>query len=81
PFTAAELAARYGLGVAVVQRPLTELVAARRVIEGRFVPDGEGAGVDGVPQFCDAEVLRRIRQRSLARLRQDVEPVPERAYA
>lgn len=81
PFTAAEVAARYGLGVAVVQRPLTELVAARRVIEGRFVPDAEDAGVDGVPQFCEAEVLRRIRQRSLARLRQDVEPVSERAYA
>ncbi|TWS26413.1 ATP-dependent helicase [Tsukamurella sputi] len=81
PFTAAEVAARYGLGVAVVQRPLTELVAARRVIEGRFVPDGDDTGVDGVPQFCEAEVLRRIRQRSLARLRQDVEPVSERAYA
>ncbi|TWS19273.1 ATP-dependent helicase [Tsukamurella asaccharolytica] len=81
PFTAADVAARYGLGVAVVQRPLTESVSARRVIEGRFVPDGADAGVDGVPQFCDAEVLRRIRQRSLARLRQDVDPVPGRAYA
>ncbi|MET9326335.1 ATP-dependent helicase [Tsukamurella sp. NPDC003166] len=85
PFTAREVARRYGLGVAVVQRALTELVGARRIIEGRFVPESDGAdGVadsDGVPQFCDAEVLRRIRQRSLARLRQDVEPVPERAYA
>ncbi|BDH58751.1 hypothetical protein MTP03_36900 [Tsukamurella sp. PLM1] len=76
PFPAAEVAGRYGLGVAVVQRALTDLVAARRVVEGRFVPADDEA-----PQFCDAEVLRRIRQRSLARLRQDVEPVPERAYA
>ncbi|MDD9205312.1 DEAD/DEAH box helicase, partial [Georgenia sp. 10Sc9-8] len=29
-------------------------------------------------ELCDAEVLRRVRQRSLARLRQDVEPVPAR---
>ncbi|WP_019202540.1 ATP-dependent helicase [Tsukamurella sp. 1534] len=76
PFTAGEVARRHGLGVAVVQRALTDLLAARRVIEGRFVPAD-----DDLPQFCDAEVLRRIRQRSLARLRQDVEPVSERAYA
>ncbi|GAA1096962.1 ATP-dependent helicase [Tsukamurella spumae] len=82
PFTAGEVARRYGLGVAVVQRALTELVGARRVIEGRFVPESDGAAdTDGVPQFCDADVLRRIRRRSLARLRQDVEPVPELAYA
>ncbi|GAB3129034.1 ATP-dependent helicase [Tsukamurella serpentis] len=79
PFTAVEVATRYGLGVAVVARALTEMVGARRVIEGRFVPDDDDG--DGAAQFCDADVLRRIRQRSLARLRQDVEPVPERAYA
>ena len=32
------------------------------------------------PEFCDADVLRTLRQRSLARLRRDVEPVGRDAY-
>ncbi|CAM3913893.1 ATP-dependent helicase [Tsukamurella strandjordii] len=80
PFTAAQVAQRYGLGVAVVHRTLTDLVRARRVVEGRFITIDDPDAADA-PQFCDAEVLRRIRQRSLARLRHDVEPVPERAYS
>ncbi|CAM5374998.1 DEAD/H associated domain protein OS=Tsukamurella paurometabola (strain ATCC 8368 / DSM / CCUG 35730 / CIP 100753 / JCM 10117 / KCTC 9821 / NBRC 16120 /NCIMB 702349 / NCTC 13040) OX=521096 GN=Tpau_1014 PE=4 SV=1 [Tsukamurella paurometabola] len=80
PFTAIQVARRYGLGVAVVHRALADLVSGRRVVEGRFIALDETEAGDS-PQFCDAEVLRRIRQRSLARLRHDVEPVPERAYA
>jgi len=75
PFAAAEAAHRLGLGVAVVTDTLRRLVADRRVVEGEFRPDRQGA------EWCDAEVLRRIRTRSLAALRQEVEPVSSDALA
>jgi ATP-dependent Lhr-like helicase len=65
PFTAAAVAARYGLGAAVVTMALRRL--APRVTEGDF-DLGNG--------WCDAEVLRLLRRRGLARLRKEVEPVP-----
>ncbi len=63
PFAAQEAASRLGLGIAVVQDTLRRLVADRRVVEGEFRPDRQGA------EWCDAEVLRRIRTKSLAALR------------
>jgi ATP-dependent Lhr-like helicase len=69
PFTSKDVAARLGLGVAVVEAALARLVAAGRVVDGEFRPGGRGR------EWCDAEVLRTVRQRSLARLRQEVEPV------
>ncbi|MDP3890334.1 ATP-dependent helicase, partial [Nocardioides sp.] len=69
PFTAGEVAARLGLGVAVVRQTLTRLASSGRVLEGEFRPAGAGN------EWCDAEVLRRLRRRSLARLRKEVEPV------
>lgn len=69
PFSAHEAAARLGLGIAVVQDTLRRLVADRRVVEGEFRPDRQGA------EWCDSEVLRRIRTKSLAALRHEVEPV------
>jgi ATP-dependent Lhr-like helicase len=39
------------------------------VLEGEFRPAGTGS------EWCDAEVLRRLRRRSLAALRKEVEPV------
>ncbi|MGO4257870.1 ATP-dependent helicase [Marmoricola sp. RAF53] len=69
PFTAAEVATRLGLGVAVVQLTLTRLAAQGRVLDGEFRPAGAGT------EWCDAEVLRKLRRRSLARLRHEVEPV------
>ncbi|MET3635865.1 ATP-dependent helicase [Curtobacterium oceanosedimentum] len=69
PFSAQEAATRLGLGIAVVQDTLRRLVADRRVVEGEFRPDRQGA------EWCDAEVLRRIRTKSLAALRHEVEPV------
>ncbi|MEA3551703.1 DEAD/DEAH box helicase [Pseudarthrobacter sp. C1] len=119
PFTAAEAAARLGLGVAVVSTALKRLAADGRVVEGEFRPHaaqpqatregrvgGEAAPADGVepggvepgPQpagdgpsphlplhaavseWCDAEVLRKLRRRSLAALRAEVEPVDAAAY-
>ncbi len=69
PFTAAEAAARYGLGIAVVTDALRRLAADRRVIDGEFRPGAAGT------EWVDAEVLRRLRARSLAVLRKEIEPV------
>ncbi|MEV6207700.1 ATP-dependent helicase [Kitasatospora sp. NPDC051914] len=78
PFTAAEAATRFGLGTAVVTGTLHRLTAAGRLVQGEFRPvEGHTATVE----WCDTEVLRRLRRRSLAALRQEVEPVPPRAMA
>jgi ATP-dependent Lhr-like helicase len=73
PFAAADLAARYGLGVAVVTMALRRLAADGRVAEGEFVASLHGT------QWCDSEVLRMLRRRCLARLRKEAEPVPPTA--
>ncbi|MDF8265292.1 ATP-dependent helicase [Luteipulveratus flavus] len=75
PFTAAEAAAALGLGKAVVQDGLRRLVAAGRVVEGELRP-AELGGAAHAMDFCDAEVLRVLKRRSLASLRAEVEPVP-----
>jgi ATP-dependent Lhr-like helicase len=69
PFTVTAPAERFGLGVAVVLDTLRRLATQRRVVEGEFRPGASGS------EWCDAEVLRRLRSRSLAALRQEVEPV------
>ncbi|MER7415605.1 ATP-dependent helicase [Micromonospora peucetia] len=75
PFAAATCAARFGLGVFVVEQVLRRLAATGRVVAGEFIPDTAGS------QWCDAEVLRLLRRRSLAALRREIEPVPPRALA
>jgi ATP-dependent helicase Lhr and Lhr-like helicase len=69
PFTRDDAARRLGLGAAVVEETLRRLAAEGRVVEGGFRPGGSGA------EWCDVGVLRRLRSRSLAALRKDVEPV------
>jgi len=76
PFTAAAAAARLGLAEAEVAAALARLVAGGRVLAGEF-----RAAADGKPQFCDAEVLRQLRRRTLARLRRQVAPVDAAALA
>nr|WP_240638142.1 ATP-dependent helicase [Micromonospora aurantiaca] len=75
PFAAATCAARFGLGVFVVEQALRRLASGGRVVSGEFAPDTVGS------QWCDAEVLRMLRRRSLAALRREIEPVPPRALA
>ncbi|MET7749550.1 ATP-dependent helicase [Micromonospora sp. NPDC005367] len=75
PFAAASCAARFGLGVFVVEQTLRRLAATGRVVSGEFTPETVGT------QWCDAEVLRLLRRRSLAALRREIEPVPPRALA
>lgn len=69
PFAASDVATRYGLGIAVATDALRRLTADRRVIEGEFRPGASGT------EWVDAEVLRRLRSRSLAALRKEIEPV------
>ena len=70
PFHADEVARAYGLGIAVATTALARLVSTGRVVEGELLPTGGGG-----TEFCDAEVLRMLRRRSLAALRAEVEPV------
>ena len=69
PFTPQEVARRYGLGIAVVTLALERFVERGRLIEGEFRPDGTQR------EWCESDVLRTIRRRSLAKLRKEAEPV------
>src|SRR5262249_33839846 len=73
PFAIEAAAARFGLGVAPVRTALERLAAAGRVVEGEIAPGSRAR------QWCDAEVLRSLKRRSLAQLRKEVEPVPPEA--
>ena len=75
PFVTADLAERYGLGVAVVTAALRRLAAGGRIAEGEFLPGRRGT------QWCDTGVLRTLRRRCLAKLRKEAEPVPPSALA
>ncbi|NUT31883.1 MAG: ATP-dependent helicase [Hamadaea sp.] len=74
PFRADACAARFGLGVAVVDHTLRRLAAVGRIVTGEFTPASDGGHVE----WCDAEVLRLLRRRSLAALRKEIEPVAPR---
>ena len=84
PFTAAEAAERLGLGTAVVLSVLRRLGTEGRVVEGEFRPtetaQTDDAARPAPSEWCDAEVLRKIRRRSLAALRAEVEPVDTDTY-
>jgi len=69
PFRAGAFGTRYGIPIALAEALLAEQAAAERLVAGGFDPRGEG------PEWCDAEVLRRLRRRTLQRLRSQVSPV------
>ncbi len=75
PFRAEDLAARLGLPIAVVRAALERLAEDERVVEGEFLPGGR------TREWCDAEVLKSLKRRSLAKLRREVEPVEPAAFA
>ncbi|MEP7018391.1 MAG: ATP-dependent helicase [Actinomycetota bacterium] len=74
PFTGRDAADWFGLGMAVVADVLRRLVTSGRVVEGELRPIESDSG-GHTNDFCDAEVLRTLRRRSLAALRAEVEPV------
>ena len=75
PFLARDVARWLGVAEQPVAARLASLVTEGRLLRGEFRPGGADR------EFCDAEVLRRIRRRCLAALRQEVEPVPPEALA
>ncbi len=75
PFTAEEVAHAFGLGAATVMLILDRETQSRRLVAGKFT-----AGATD-PEFVDADVLRRLRTRSLAAARREVQPVSHSAYA
>ncbi|MBS1698677.1 MAG: ATP-dependent helicase [Actinobacteria bacterium] len=104
PFLGSVVAARFGIGPAIVRQTLQRLEADGRVTSGYFLPgpssaSGTGAGPSSASgtgaggrasatsagsdetEWCDAEVLRRLRMRSLAAIRGSVEPVSPTAFA
>jgi len=78
PFTTAEAAARFGLGLRVAADVLGRMAADRRLTRGEFTDTA--TDLAGSEQWCDTEVLRVLRRRSLAALRAQVEPVDTAAY-
>jgi ATP-dependent Lhr-like helicase len=75
PFTTVDVAQRYGLANASVEAVLQRLVGMGRVVEGGFRPGGLNR------EWVDAEVLRTVRRKSLAKLRKEIEPVEQRTLA
>ncbi|MEP6655223.1 MAG: helicase-related protein, partial [Myxococcales bacterium] len=69
PFATTTVAARFGLVPAQVEPALRAMAAAGRLVEGRFREEGPAA------EWCDADVMRVIRRRTLAGLRAEVAPV------
>ena len=68
PFTSDLPAERFGVDRSKVDDALSRLEADGRVLRGAFRPDGRER------EWCDDDVLRVLRQRSLAALRKEVEP-------
>ncbi|WP_263379857.1 Lhr family helicase [Granulicella paludicola] len=75
PFTTPDVATRYQLSNATIEVTLQKLVGLGRVVEGGFRPGGLNR------EWIDAEVLRAVRRKSLAKLRKEVEPVAQRTLA
>ena len=75
PFTVQEVTVALGLPSGVVESALVSLERMGRVAEGAFRPGGEGR------EWIDETVLRRLKRRSLAVLRGEIEPVEQSALA
>ncbi len=72
PFSTGALRSRYGLDASAALR---ELEHAGGIARGAIRP----GGVDR--EWCDVEVLRRVRRASLAALRKEIEPAAQNALA
>jgi ATP-dependent helicase Lhr and Lhr-like helicase len=75
PFTLRDVSRHFGLAESQVESVLRTLVFDGRIVEGGFRPGGVHR------EWCDAEVLRMIRRKSLARLRKEIEPVEQQMLA
>jgi ATP-dependent Lhr-like helicase len=75
PFVTSDVAGRLGLGLGPVRAALESLRQQDRLLEGEFMPGGSEL------EWCDTEVLRRLKRASLAKLSAAVEAVEPRLYA
>ena len=73
PFAAERVATWLALPVVAVLPTLGVLARQGRLAEGAFLPGGSGH------EYCEVEVLRRLRRRMLAVLRNEVAPVDGKA--
>jgi ATP-dependent Lhr-like helicase len=72
PFTTDEVRARYGIDAGAALR---ELERGGDLVQGELRPGGS------VREWCDPQVLRRLRRASLAVLRKEIEPAEQRELA
>ncbi len=73
PFTTGEAAARFGLEPAAAEDELVGLERSDKLVRGELRPGGTER------EWCDPDVLRRLRRASLAALRREVEPTEQAA--
>lgn len=69
PFSTARIGHRLGLRPAQAEPVLHALAVKGRLIAGEFDPRGSG------PEWCEKEILRRIKRGTLGRLREEISPV------
>ena len=75
PFTTHDVAERFGISTELAEQCLLRRGDSAQVLSGEFRPEGAGM------EWCDADVLRQLRQRSLAVLRKEIEPTSTDALA
>jgi ATP-dependent Lhr-like helicase len=73
PFTTGEVATRFGLDAQRVEMALGRLELGDRLVRGELRPGGTER------EWCDPDVLRRVRRATLAVLRREVEPAEQAA--
>jgi ATP-dependent Lhr-like helicase len=74
PFTTGEVASRFALEHDAVEIQLGTLERADELVRGELRPGGSER------EWCDPDVLRRIRRATLAVLRREVEPAEQGAF-
>ena len=72
PFTTGDVRDRYGIDASAALR---ELERSGALVRGELRPGGSER------EWCDSEVLRRLRRASLAVLRKEIEPAEQRELA
>jgi ATP-dependent Lhr-like helicase len=75
PFLATAVAERWGIPIGPVTTALRALEQQGRIVFGEIRPGGTAT------EWCDPEVLRRLKRRSLAALRNQIAPVEAEVYA
>lgn len=83
PFTAYDVAQRLGIGVNVATSYLSQAQSSGQLVSGQLLPSAlrDNDQSTHQPDWCEPDVLRTLRRRSLASLRADVEPVTAQAFS